>query len=180
VPDDAKNIIAVGSTWALNSDGASQNLAIDDLSDNSAHGPALDGRTLPHLVAPGCYVDSTYPDFGEGYAHHWLCGTSMAAPQVSGAAALFIQYFRGLPAYTADPSPALVKAALLPVAHDLAGHADADGTVMGHRPDNKQGWGRLNLPALIDPPPGSVIYYDQGRRVTVSAARLRRGTTIWT
>ena len=45
------------------------------------------------MVAPGCYVDSTYPDLGgEGHASREVCGTSMAAPQVSGAIALFIEY----------------------------------------------------------------------------------------
>jgi hypothetical protein len=86
----------------------------------------------------------------------------MAAPQVSGAAALFTQYYRGL-AGGADPSPALIKAALLGTARDLVGHQDADGVVLGHRPDSKQGWGRMDLDALVRPPVGSTIYYDQAR-----------------
>ena len=83
-PDEAKNILTVGSTKLQASDG-SQNLAINDLSANTAHGPALDGRTIPHMVAPGCYVDSTVPTS----AHGTMCGTSMAAPHASGAVALF-------------------------------------------------------------------------------------------
>jgi hypothetical protein len=162
-PDEAKNIITVGSTWAINQFDEHPNPDIDSISDNSAHGPALDGRTLPLIVAPGCRVDSTYPDIGEGHQWHPVCGTSMAAPQVTGALALFIEYYRGLPGYTVDPSPALAKAAILPIAHDLAGNDDADGAAMGHRPDSRQGWGRLNLPELVDPPANSVIYYDQGR-----------------
>ena len=161
-PDEAKNALVVGSTWAADVNGNPRN-DIDNLSDNSAHGPALDGRRIPNLVAPGCRVDSTIPDFGGGYDFQLSCGTSMAAPQVSGAAALFTQYYRRLPGVTADPSPALVKAALLAVARDLATHLDADGTVLGHRPDSKQGWGRLDLKALVTQPSGSVIYYDQGR-----------------
>jgi len=161
-PDEAKNIFVVGSTWAIGTDG-NPNPNVDSLSDNSAHGPALDGRRIPNLVAPGCYVDSTKPDVGGGYEHGYLCGTSMAAPQVSGAAALFTQYYRGLPGAGGDPSPALTKAALMAVGRDLAGHQDADGATLGHRPDNKQGWGRLDLVSLVAPPPGSVIYYDQGR-----------------
>jgi len=161
-PDDAKNVFVIGATKNLNFDG-SLDSDINSLSDTTAHGPALDGRTVPHMVAPACYVDSTYPDWGEGYQYHQVCGTSVAAPQVSGAIALFIDYYRNLPGYTADPSAALVKAAFMPVAHDLEGNTDADGGLLGHRPDSKQGWGRLNLSAAIDPPAGSVIYFDQGR-----------------
>lgn len=153
-PDEAKNIFTIGSTKMQTSSGA-QILQIDDVSSNSAHGPALDGRKIPHMVAPGCYVDSTYPTNSYGY----LCGTSMASPHVSGAVALFIQYYRGLPGYTTDPSPALIKAAFLPVAHDLAGHLDANGGTLGHPFDSKQGWGRMDLEAVVDPP-HAVQYFD--------------------
>jgi len=161
-PDDAKNAFVIGATKSMVFDGNPES-DINSLADTTAHGPALDGRTVPHMVAPGCYVDSTYPDWGEGYTYNAVCGTSMAAPQVSGAVALFTEYYRSLPSYTADPSAALVKAAFMPVAHDLEGNADADGLVMGHRPDSKQGWGRMNLSAVIDPLADSVIYFDQGR-----------------
>lgn len=153
-PDEAKNIFTIGSTKMQTWSGQ-QILAIDDLSTNTAHGPALDGRTIPHLVAPGCYADSTT------LTSSWTltCGTSMASPQVSGAIALFIQYYRSLPGYELDPSPALIKAAFLPVAHDLAGHLDADGDTLGHPFDSKQGWGRLDLAAVVDPQ-ASVLYFD--------------------
>jgi len=153
-PDEAKNILSVGSTVMQNSNG-SQNLNINNLSSNSAHGPALDGRNLPHMVAPGCQVDSsTYP----GSGHALSCGTSMASPQVSGAVALFFEMYRDQ--FGVDPSPALVRAAFLPVAYDLAGNLDADGNLLGHPFDSKQGWGRLNLDAVLNPP-GEVLYFDQ-------------------
>ena len=50
-PDEAKNIITVGSTKMRDS-GGNQYSAINDISSNSAHGPCLDGRTIPHIVAP--------------------------------------------------------------------------------------------------------------------------------
>ncbi len=143
-PDEAKNILTVGSTRLQTPSGA-QSGAFDDLSGNTAHGPALDGRTIPHIVAPGCYVDSTVPSDSWGLK----CGTSMASPHVSGAAALFVEQRRqlGLP----DPSPALTKAALLLGADSLAGHLDADGQVMAQPFTSTQGWGRLNLASVLDP-----------------------------
>ena len=154
-PDEGKNLFTIGSTKMQTSGGA-QILQIDDVSANSAHGPALDGRTIPHMVAPGCAVDSTVPG---GYAVSGFCGTSMASPHVSGAVALFIEYYRGLPGFVADPSPALIKAAFIAVAHDLAGHLDADGGVLGHPFDSKQGWGRMDLEAVVDPQ-AAVSYFD--------------------
>jgi subtilisin family serine protease len=117
---------------------------INDLAFVSAHGPALDGRTIPHLVAPGCEIDSTI----EGGSYLTKCGTSMASPQVTGSVALFYEKFRDL--YGEDPSPALVKAAFLPVAHDLAGYLDADGITMSHPFNSQQGWGRLNTSAVVN------------------------------
>jgi subtilisin family serine protease len=158
-PDDGKNIFSVGSTPVLITPDGTQTTAINDLSSNSAHGPALDGRTLPHIVAPGCYLDSTWwetpPD---GFSYWLLCGTSMSAGHVSGAVALFVEYYRSLT--SVDPSPALVKAAFMSVAHDLDGNLDADGVTMGHRPDSKQGWGRIDTAAVVDPSE-PVLYFDQ-------------------
>ena len=153
-PDEAKNIMTVGSTKLQASNGT-QYLDIDNLSANTAHGPALDGRNIPHMVAPGCYADSTIPSS----THSMMCGTSMAAPHASGAAALFVQHYRNLSGGT-DPSPALVKAAFLSMAHDLAGHLDADGNPLGHPFDSKQGWGRMNAAAVVDPQV-PVVYLDQ-------------------
>ncbi|HRX84466.1 MAG TPA: S8 family serine peptidase [Phycisphaerae bacterium] len=147
-PDEAKNILTIGSTRAQFSTGQ-PNPAINDVSPNSAHGPCLDGRKIPHLVAPGCNVDSTQP--GGSYGVSNWCGTSMASPHVTGAIALFIEYYRSLPETSGDPSPALVKAAFTAVAHDLAGHLDADGGILGHPFDSKQGWGRLDAEAVLDP-----------------------------
>jgi len=150
-PDEAKNTFTIGSTYAQTSSGIPR-FDFNNLSANTAHGPALDGRTIPHLVAPGCYVDSTVIN-----SHSTLCGTSMASPQVSGGAALFIEKYQRL--FNEAPSPAMVKAAFLPVAHDLAGYKDADGNILGHPFDSQQGWGRLNLAPVLDPQV-AVSYFD--------------------
>lgn len=157
-PDEAKNLIDVGSTVLQNNDG-SQALNIDDVSGNSAHGPCLDGRNLPQLVAPGCNVDGLVPT--DSFSVSGWCGTSFASPQVSGGVALFIEYYRLLPTYTVDPSPALVKAAVVAGARSLEGHLDADDNVMGPPYDSRQGYGRFNLAAVVDPQ-DPVLYFDQG------------------
>lgn len=150
-PDEAKNIFTIGATMLQEAEGT-QMLNLNDLSPTTAHGPALDGRIIPHLTAPGCHVDSTVTG---GYT--LMCGTSMASPNVSGAGALFIEYYRNL--LGSDPSPAMIKAAFLPVAHDCAGSLDANGNVMGHPFEPRQGWGRLNLNAVINPQ-DAVQYYE--------------------
>jgi hypothetical protein len=157
-PDEAKNIFSLGSTYLR-----SGTYSIDDLSFNTAHGPALDGRTIPHMVAPGCSVDSTVLSD----THGLMCGTSMASPHVTGAAALFFQYHRAL--FGIDPSPAMVKAAFLPVAHDLAGNRDADENTLGHPFDYKQGWGRLNAAAVLSPTV-PVMYFDNPTILTETGA----------
>jgi serine protease AprX len=149
-PDEAKNVIAVGSTKMQTTSGA-QILEIDDLSTNSAHGPALDGRHLPQIVAPGCRVDSAVPS-GYGLS----CGTSMSSPHVTGTAALLVEQWRR--EHGTDPSPAMIKAELTVAARDLADNLDADGGVLGHVFDSKQGWGRLDTEAVLDPPVGKAVF----------------------
>jgi serine protease AprX len=183
-PDEAKNLFNIGSTKMLNSLNA-PNPNINDLSSNSAHGPALDGRTIPHMVAPGCYVDSTVTT----NSHGLKCGTSMASPHVSGAVALFFEYYRALTAGE-DPSPALVKAAFLPVAHNLEGFDDADGSTLGPPFDNKQGWGRMDISAVVDPQQ-NVTYVEQEtvfdntgeaweRQFAIDPAQPTRLMLVWT
>ncbi|MEO8671282.1 MAG: S8 family serine peptidase [Tahibacter sp.] len=157
-PDEAKNVITVGSTKGQTSAGAVI-AAFDDVSSNSAHGPALDGRRIPHLVTPGCYVDSAASATG----YQTMCGTSMASPQVSGSVALFIDKYRATHAGS-SPSTALIKAALVASSKDLVGKLDASGGTLGHRPDSKQGWGRLRADWMLNPA-ASVLYYDQGTQV---------------
>lgn len=152
-PDEGKNMLTIGSTWMQDSSTV-QNPDIDDLSSNTAHGPALDGRSIPAMVAPGCDVDSSISASGYGL----LCGTSMASPHVTGASALFVEYYRNQ--FGTDPSPALTKAAFTAVAKNLTGHQDADGHVMTHLFDSKQGWGRMQITPVLAPDQ-PVQYVDQ-------------------
>jgi hypothetical protein len=164
-PDEGKNLIGVGGTGnrGRNAPGP------DDLCTCSAHGPALDGRILPTLVAPGQQVISTRASQGTlcgvpflGYSpttpsletppsplHAGCTGTSMASPQVTGGYAVFVDWYRQNHGKK-TPSPALVKAAFVNGAEDLAGGLDADGMPMSNIPNNQQGWGRFNLGNVMD------------------------------
>jgi serine protease AprX len=176
-PDEGKNLIGVGGSGNRGRNAPTP----DDLCTCTAHGPALDGRLLPTLVAPGQQVISTRAAQGTlcgvpflGYSptspsletppsplHAGCTGTSMASPQVSGAYALFVDWYRGRFGKR-TPSPALVKAAFVNGAEDLAGGLDADGAVMTNIPNNQQGWGRLNLGNVFDAwHTNAVVHIDQ-------------------
>ncbi len=172
-PDEAKNLLAVGATYLIDDAGEQVPHLMNDLAWVSGHGNACDGRRVPHLVAPGCNTDNPVDDAIDSHSHGGngrpgfnrlqpgFCGTSMAAPNVTGAAAVFVERHRTQ--YNATPSPALIKAALAGAATDLAGHRNANrsgANVMGHRPDRFQGFGRLDLDAAVNPS-SQVLYFDQ-------------------
>lgn len=172
-PDEAKNIIGVGAT------GADRGRDGDDLCTCSAHGPALDGRLLPDLVAPGQGVQSTSSSHGTSCrtptdpppSHGPCTGTSMASPHVTGAYALFVERWRK-DHEGATPSPALVKAALINTATDLSrfGGRDADDRTLAPIPNNQQGWGRLDVGALMSALSAGVVTEDQGVLLDTSGA----------
>lgn len=145
-PDEAKNLFAVGST-ALQQTNGDQVSNIFRISTNSAHGPACDGRRVPHIVAPGCNTDSTFNSANTAHSANF-CGTSMASPVVSGAVAVFAE--KHVAENGVNPSPALVKAIFTAAAQDLEGNPNADGTTIGHRPDRFQGYGRIDLEAVMN------------------------------
>ena len=183
-PDEAKNIIGVGGTFNR---GPLQGKTPDDLCICSAHGPALDGRLLPTLVAPGEQVISTRAAQGTlcgtpfvgsspdapplevppSPLHGGCSGTSMASPHVSGAYAVFVDWYRDHFA-GATPSPALVKAAMVNGADDLQGAEDANGNTMTNIPNNKQGWGRLNLGNVLSSWTAGAVHVDQSVVFTAS------------
>ncbi len=132
-PENAKNVLAVGST---------ENGANADQFCFGGLGPTSDGRRRPEIMAPGCNVTSAAPGT---CATGVLNGTSMATAAVAGAAALAREYFmdgfypsgRANNADAFVPSGALLKAVLVNSGQDLS-------SASGY-PSLREGWGRINL-----------------------------------
>ena len=154
-PAVAKNVIATG---------ASQNERYDFLiyagqdgvADFSSRGPCEDGRIKPDVVAPGTWIASAQSE-GATDAFAWMGisplyqyqgGTSQAGPQVSGAAAVFVQYYREMHDGQ-TPSPALVKAALINSAVDMDNSLSRPEGGTSYVPNMDEGWGRVDLTELI-------------------------------
>jgi len=151
-PAVAKNVIATGAAQNNRFDLFIYDEGEDAMADFSSRGPAEDGRIKPDLTAPGTWIASLQSASAtdenawlpiSGY-YQYQGGTSQAGPLVSGAAAVFVQYYRGLNGGL-TPSPALVKAALINSATDMD---DSFGT--DPIPNHDEGWGRVDLPVLVD------------------------------
>ena len=102
-PGNAQGVITVGATHR-------DSPHTYGVSYFSSRGPTGDGRIKPDLVAPGEKITSTVPDQGLKP----MDGTSMAAPHVSGAAALLMARHRELVG-----KPGRVKEILCETATDL-------------------------------------------------------------
>jgi serine protease AprX len=113
-PGNAPGVITVGATHR-------DSPHTYGVSYFSSRGPTGDGRIKPDLVAPGEKITSTVPDGGL----RAMDGTSMAAPHVSGAAALLIARHRELVA-----KPGRVKQILCDTATDLGRERYFQGTGM--------------------------------------------------
>jgi hypothetical protein len=132
-PATAKNVITVGAIDADN----------NAMTEFSGWGPTSNGRLKPDIVAPGCRnlgdgttgIVSMVPTTGVGRS----CGTSMAAPAVTGAIALLVEKMAKLGQDKLSVFPSTYKALLI--------HGAADLGVPG--PDFQFGYGRLNLPSTL-------------------------------
>jgi serine protease AprX len=132
----------------------------------SSRGPSRDGRIKPEVVAPGTYILSTRSNMIAANNSAWAAypptklyfymgGTSMATPLTAGAVAIIREYLRKKKAIK-NPSAALLKATLVAGATRLAGYGEP-GAVC----DNDQGYGRVNLDAVLTPPaPAEASYIE--------------------
>ena len=122
-PANAYNVIAVGNV----DDKKSAAWADDEMNSTSAHVNPTTGVQKPEVVAPGTSID-TVASVGTG--------TSFAAPQVAGLAAILMQRHGNL-----KFSPTAVKSILMASAvHNIEGNSVAS---------NKDGAGSIDA-ALAD------------------------------
>ncbi|HEX8249085.1 MAG TPA: S8 family serine peptidase, partial [Pyrinomonadaceae bacterium] len=151
-PKVAKNVISVANSENIRTEiGGAGADNMDDLRNSSSRGPAADGRIKPDITAPGTVIAGSRAGSGTTVSgiidanHAWSSGTSHAAPQVAGAAALFTQYWKNthLGQY---PSPSLVKAAILNTAQEMNGLTTNTATI----PNGNEGWGRINMKYMLN------------------------------
>lgn len=150
VPGEAEGVITVG---AIDAKG--------NIFERSSRGPTSDGRIKPDIVTIGVDVPSALA--GTKNDESCMSGTSMAVPQVAGAAALILEGFGNL-------TPADLKRVLLRSADDL-GDPGADNTF---------GWGAMNITRAVlylrDDP--EMVAGPELRRVDVSSNEAKVGDLV--
>ena len=160
----AKNVLAVGATQSTRSGPFGDKFNKYQSGDPtqtatySSRGPSLDGRIKPDLAAPGTGILSTRAanwaydggDYPANTNYAFQNGTSMATPLTAGAVALVREWlvdrcgFRGEP-----PTAALMKAVITGGAKGVS------------KPNNEQGWGRVDLAETLFPSNRAVRLIDR-------------------
>ncbi|MEZ5425653.1 MAG: S8 family serine peptidase [Pyrinomonadaceae bacterium] len=150
-PKMAKNIIAVANSENIRNEfGGTNANNINDLRASSSRGPAADGRIKPDITAPGTYITGSRAGSCGSVTncfdanHAYSIGTSHAAPQIAGVAALFTQFWKNNNGGN-KPSPALVKAAILNSGQEINGVGSSSPI-----PNGDEGWGLVNMKFIFN------------------------------
>ncbi|MEW5937544.1 MAG: S8 family serine peptidase, partial [Candidatus Thermoplasmatota archaeon] len=156
-PASGKDVISVGASENYHPDAATYGETGGYSADNIDQQPTFSSRGLeddlrikPDVVAPGtCVLSARSPSGGstlhgvynQDTRYLWCSGTSQACPHGSGSAAVVVEWYNAQ--YGVRPMPAMVKALIINTATDM-GTADI--------PNGNEGWGRIYLPTVVDPP----------------------------
>jgi subtilisin family serine protease len=136
-PGTAKNALTIGAVkdgnwppttlyWSACSDDnwpPGERVCFSNFGPIDADGDGF-ARVKPDIVAPGVRTHSTVPWYLSAYGYNYYVtfdGTSMAAPQVSGAVAQFLDAYNSLINW-----PEVVKAAFIVSATDVGGSANVN------------------------------------------------------
>ncbi len=151
-PKAAKNVIVTGNSESFRPDigqaGSDDIREVYSGAHGSSYGNCGDGRIRPHVVAPGEWTASANYDCRTGEDEFisplltWGGGSSGASPKTAGACALLTQWWRHNNAGQI-PSPAMLRALVVNGAEPIL--------TGGAIPNNRQGWGRLNVQNIVDP-----------------------------
>ena len=130
--------------------------------EDSSHGPTLDGRLTPKLVAPGVNLMTVAADRNQqGYKRRSAAGSSLSSPMVAGVAALLME---AVPEFRGNPALArarLMASAIRPDAMLVGAEAfQRDNTEGPGRLQHRYGMGMLSARASLlsrDTPDGWVL-----------------------
>jgi hypothetical protein len=163
-----------GTCWPL--DFLANPIRDDPLSNNtnglaafSSRGPTDDGRIKPDIVTPGTNIASVRSSlaastgWGEIDPYYvYMGGTSVSTPLAAGVATLVREFYQDNRGIT--PSAALIKATLINGATDITPGQYGTGSTQEipnpPRPNNVEGWGRVNLENSIFPAGPRTLSYD--------------------
>ena len=164
IPGTARRIITVGSYVTRTEVGISS--LIGQISSFSSHGPTRFGVQKPEIAAPGEMIIAPRSQNSSSLHqpdrwHTQMAGTSMAAPHVTGAAALILSVCPGL---TCEQ----VKQILIQAAQKDGFAASA--------PDNIWGNGKLNVETAVQL--AKTVQFPQIDNVQVNGATISWKTDI--